>query len=256
MGVFDWLRGPPQCPIDPGVRSWIDQRWDWLIQVFGIARIRKSPLFLPRHEHFPDPYAGTDADVQMLLQRVCVYMDLDPTVIELSIFSAQNPIHTHPLFIGSSPGAAGYYEDLGGRYRIWIEESLLHDPLVLVATMAHELCHVHLLGHQRIPPETEDQEPLTDLLTVYLGFGLITANAVVRDRNLNQGAFGMWVMSRHGYLTMQDYGYALALFARARDEFSPAWARELRPDVRAAFKASMRLLDAEEETDPTDATHG
>src|SRR5262249_9744681 len=100
----------------------------------------------------------------------------------------------------------------------------------------------HLLGHGRITEEVEDHEPLTDLLTVFLGMGVFTANSVIRENYWHAGAVSGWDMNRRGYLSMPMYGYAFALFARARGEENPAWAREVRPDVLFAFKQGARFL--------------
>jgi hypothetical protein len=138
------------------------------------------------------------------------------------------------------------YEPIAGKSRIWIETGNLADPLALVATMAHELAHVHLLGRGRISAEAEDHEPLTDLLTVYFGMGVISANSVIREKNWRMGNISGWSIGRFGYLGMSEYGYALARYARARQEDGAAWSGELRLDVRSAFKDAVRFLEHED----------
>ena len=112
----------------------------------------------------------------------------------------------------------------------------------LVATAAHELCHVHLLGDGRVPRDEEDHEPLTDLLTVCLGLGIFGANAAVRDSTWADGRMHGWSVSRAGYLQQPTWAYALALFAHYRDERRAAWAKHLRTDVRSAYRAAERYL--------------
>ena len=51
-------------------------------------------------------------------------------------------------------------------------------PRSLIAAIAHELGHVLLLGGGLISATRRDGEPLTGLVTVYLGMGIFTANAV------------------------------------------------------------------------------
>lgn len=118
----------------------------------------------------------------------------------------------------------------------------LDDPVALVGTMAHELGHVHLLGHGRVSEDAEDHEPLTDLLTVFFGMGVFTANSVIRENYWSAGQVSGWSMGRRGYLGMHQYGYAFARFARARSEDGSDWSRELRLDVRTAFRDAMRFL--------------
>jgi hypothetical protein len=84
--MFGWFRSKPACPVDLATREWIDKRWDWLVTQFGLERLRKTAVVLPRPEYFPDPYHGSDEDVRRILDRVCGYMDIDPATVELSLY--------------------------------------------------------------------------------------------------------------------------------------------------------------------------
>jgi hypothetical protein len=95
----------------------------------------------------------------------------------------------------------------------------------------------------RISENADDLGPLTDLWTVFIGLGVLTANASIRETHSRVGRWVDWQIYRHGYLTMPMYGYALALLERIRDEDRPQWPRHLRPDVRHAFRRSLRYLD-------------
>jgi hypothetical protein len=236
--MFGWFRSQPECPVDPATREWIDRRWVSLEGQFGRERLRKCRVVLPRPEFFPDPFQGTEEDARRILDRVCAYMDIDPATVEMSLYEDRDPLYEGEW----RHGTAGLYHAEGGKFRIWVEVGNLDDPLAMVATMAHELGHVHLLGHGRISDEAEDHEPLTDLLTVYFGMGVFSANSVIREHYWQAGQVSGWSMGRRGYLGMPAYGYALARFARARDEDGSEWARELRLDVRSPFKQAMRFL--------------
>jgi hypothetical protein len=227
-------QGCGDCPVEPAVRQWLEARAEWIRGEFGSDRIRFAEVILPTEDYFSDAYAGTERDARTILDKVCSYMDVDPAAVDLHFYDS------HPL-----EKTLGLYEAVEGKYRIWIEYGALADPLSLVATMAHELAHVHLLGHGRVTADVEDHEPLTDLLTVFFGLGVIMANAVIRESYWNAGAVSGWNMTRQGYLTIPMYAYALALFTQARGEARPAWAKHLRPDVRAEFTKACRFLAQE-----------
>ncbi len=54
--------------------------------------------------------------------------------------------------------------------RIELNSTNKHSPFIMGATLAHELTH-HFLDLKNIRyPDVEDNEKLTDLATVYLGF--------------------------------------------------------------------------------------
>jgi hypothetical protein len=243
--MLGWFTSKPKCPVDDATREWLDARWRWLEEQFGADRARKATVVLPRAEFFPDEYCGTDEDARRILDRVCGYMDVDPATVEMSLYDETDPLANNPFIAeGTRHGTAGLYHAADGKYHIWVEASNPDDALGMVGTMAHELGHVHLLGGERLSPDAEDHEPLTDLLTVFMGMGVFTANSAVIERSWEDGVRSGWQIGRRGYLDMRAFGYAFALFARSRGEDGSAWSGELRLDVRTAFKQAMGFLDA------------
>ena len=108
--------------------------------------------------------------------------------------------------------------------------------------MIHEACHDHLLGAGRLRSDEQDHEFVTDLLSVYLGLGVITANSTIREAYWTAGNVSGWRIGRQGYLSQPMYGYALALFAWGRGEKKPAWAKQVRLDVREPMLSGLRYL--------------
>lgn len=245
-----WFTSEPECPIDLETKEWIEQRWAWLTDQFGAQRVRAAEVILPTPEFFPDEFEGKPDDARPILDRVCAYMGIAPETVELTCYEDRNPVQEGEW----RHGTAGLYLEEAGKYQVWIEQGNLGDPLALIATMAHELAHVHLLGHRRITADAEDHEPLTDLLTVFLGFGVFTANSVIRERAWLAGGEAGWSMGRLGYLSMPMFGYALARFAEARGEEQPKWAQHLRADVSEAFTKTRRFFAAGAQAEPTPLT--
>jgi hypothetical protein len=109
----------------------------------------------------------------------------------------------------------------------------------VIGTIAHELGHVRLLGEGRVHGGFEDHEPLTDLLTVFFGLGIFTANSAFIFDASSVG----WQAQRRGYLDEEMLGYALALFALMRGERSPTWSRYLEGSISTYFKNGLKYLD-------------
>jgi hypothetical protein len=241
--MFGWFRSKPTCPVDGPTRQWIDTRWTWLEDQFGADFQRNRRVILPRPEFFPDPFHSTDADARRMLDRVSGYMDIKPATVELALYAENNPGYE-----GRWHSEVALPQSQDGRYLIWVEVANLHDPLALVATMARQLAVVHLYGQGLHPDDADDHQPLSELLTVLLGMGVITANAVIRENYWQSGQMSGWSMGRRSYLEMSAFGYALARFARARGENGASWGSELRLDVRSAFEQSIRLLAEESDS--------
>jgi hypothetical protein len=236
--MFDWFT--PRCPVGSEEKAWIEDRLRWLTLEFGLERLRKVRVILPTPEFFPDPYDGSRKAGRRMFKRVCDFMGLNQGGLVLDFYEGEKPLLPDDGEIRH--GAAGLYEGGDWEKTIWIEASRLSDPLGLVATLAHELGHAILLGQQRLSENTPDHEPLTDLLTVFLGFGVFTANSRVRSTAWRDGTLEGWRIERLGYLGQEAVGYALSLFARARGEQRPAWASHLCTDVRSYFKKGLRYL--------------
>jgi hypothetical protein len=93
-----------------------------------------------------------------------------------------------------------------------------------------------------MPKDEENPEHLTDLLTVFLGMGVFTANAAFQFSQWDEGMMSGWSAGRQGYLTEKMYGYALAVFAWIRGELKPKWAKNLSPNNYTYFKQNMKYL--------------
>lgn len=242
-------KSPPASPLDPEQQQWLDGRFAWLLDQFGHDAPAKARVVLPTPEFFPDPYEGHLEDARAMLARICGYMNVEPARLHLFLFDTVRGSHIHDssapagLYVGDH--GAGYYPAPAGARppaQLGIEARQLADPTALAATFAHEVGHEILLGQNRIAADESDHEPLTDLLTVFLGMGIFNANATVHDRGWSSGTWAGWSTSRLGYLDQRMFGYALARFAHARGERNPPWARHIRSDVRAPMAQALRYL--------------
>ena len=212
----------------------------------------EAEVVLPNDEFFPDPYDMSTDSAQRLFNWICTLMRVDPSSIVLDLFPDVADELREVVPVWSSRGqakgcAAGIYylpDELAAdkRAEIALQQSLLKEPAKLIATIAHEVGHAILLGGKLIATDTSDHEPLTDLLTVFVGLGIFGANSSAHFRQFTEPGRQGWSMSRLGYLGQEMFGYALAKFAIERGEPRPEWARFLSTNVRVYFKRSSDWL--------------
>lgn len=216
---------------------------DWFVEQFGARRLH-GDVVLPTDDYFPGVYRGTRADVQAVLARLCAHMGVDPGRVDLE----HDEVDDNPELSAFVPinkewtGAAGHHRVRDGRSVIGIRDDQATRPMALVATIAHELGHVLLLGDGRISAQRQDHEPLTDLLTIHFGLGIFSANAAFERTHEVRGAYGYTSTSRLGYLTEPMYGYGLARYAWLRGETDPEWARYIDSNPRTYLKRGLRWL--------------
>jgi hypothetical protein len=238
--MLGWLF-PPSCPCDPAAKAWVEERLQWLSEQFHHHAFNGRPLILPTPEFFPDAYDGSKRAVRALLNRVCAYMDVGPSLVALKFFSGPRTA----LLVNESgqylPLAAGTYQEGERKFIIRLERSDLEFPMALVGTMAHELAHVRLLGESRVSREEYDNELLTDLTTVFFGLGLFLANTP-RHWDSNYTKWPGTDLNKPEYMTPPMFGYALAHLAWFRGEEKPAWAGHLHWNARPDFKQAVRFL--------------
>ena len=226
--MFGWFI--PKSPLNTGERTWVEWRMLWLADRFGLNRMKDAQVVLPTSDFFPEPYRSDYPSTRICLDRVCHYMGVDPTSLALEI-----------LADGDMPGAAGMYEERE-KSLIYVAKSQLDTPPKLIATLAHEVAHELLLKGGHLTRDVVDHEPITDLLPVFLGLGIFTANATVQSSVFSDGQYSYFSISKHGYLSSISLGYALALFATVRGELKPTWKKYLRTDAAHTLRSGIRYL--------------
>jgi hypothetical protein len=228
-------------PVGREEQDWIERSMAWLAAEFGPDPLLRDPV-LPTAEYFPGPYAGTEPEIRRLVGRICAFSGVDPEVVTVEVEpdDGETAFAAELGLTSRSQYAAGHYRRRDGRAVIGIDQRMGAHPVALVATIAHELGHVRLLDEQRISPQRPDHEPLTDLLTVYFGLGVFSANSAFTTTQDHRRRS----TQRLGYLAEQQYGYGLACYAWLRGEAKPSWARHLTTNPRAYLKQGLRHLHA------------
>jgi hypothetical protein len=237
--MFNWFTR--SCPVDAPTRAWIEQRWRWLTDQFGSELMIDCPTVLPTKEFFPDPYdAGEDA-ARVMFDRVCDFMGADPAGIDLQFYSKNrrfNIVNESGRDVGV---AGGTYHAGDTRFVVRLDRTMLDQPMSLVATMAHELAHVRLLGENRIKHSAWDNELLTDLTVIFHGLGVFRSNHPAYWHE-HPATWPDTDIPRPEYMTAPMLGYALAYRSWLREELPVKWQRHLRMGPRGEFKQAARFL--------------
>lgn len=237
----------PRLPLVAELQEWVDDSFVRLAELLGSELMLNARVLRPTQEDFPDTYDGSEESLTRMLNRVAEAMLVDAGEIEVTLFSEDGDMirNLMPFYSGKSAGAAGlYYHDPRSRPQISINETQLKNPDSLVATLAHELGHILLLRPGLVGRDERDMEPLTDLVTVFLGLGVFTANSAFQFKQFTGVQSQGWSTRRQGYLSEEMFGYALARFAYERGESKPEWTSYLATNIASYFRQSMRWLHA------------
>jgi len=243
-----WGGETPKLPLDEEQKAWIEKSFQWLLNEFSEGYFLKRQTILPEQSFFPDKYQGTEECVVKLVERVCSYMDVDPNLVETEFFFDRDDTASKHRLGGEEKhdGSAGLYFSQTSREtkkKIAINVSQFKNPMSLVATIAHELGHVILLGGGKISRDNKDHEYLTDLITVFFGLGIFTANSAFQFSQWQDHSHQGWRAARLGYMSEEMFAYSLAAYAWMRGETNPKWSSCLAMNVGHYFKQSIKYLD-------------
>jgi hypothetical protein len=233
---------------DPAERENLLDQLAALIALEGAEAFLTGAIIEPSDRSFPDPWTPDADGVERLIRRLLGYAglaQLDLT-IELDRFSdAQGEVLSDGSAGGHSGTAAWFAGIRGGVCAFGVDTHQLHDPVGLIGTLAHEVAHAYRSAYDLRDADHAIEERLTDLTTIYLGFGILTVNASQRFESGRQGAGGSWYRhSERGYLAMQAMSFLLAAQNVARGDPPAPIARALAPNQRACFKAACKQLGA------------
>lgn len=236
--LHEWLKPNLEghCPVNEHRRLWLEKMFLWLVETFGEDDIINRRVMVSRPDDFPVDFDGSFKSLEDTMKIIATQMQVDPSKIKLHVHSKDD--ESVPFFREARDEYSGglyWHDEATGTYNISVEENNLDQADVLIATLAHEIAHIKLLGEKRID---KNNEFLTDLTTVVFGLGAFNANVAFE---LNTTArYTAW--SNRGYLTQMDWGYTLALFAFLRMEEKPAWSDYLGVTIHADFQRSLAFI--------------
>jgi hypothetical protein len=224
-----------------------------LVQQRGPEQLLQAPLLLAEPQFWPDKVETRGQAAAVLLRRLLSYAGMGDLGVEIEIGGARPQLvvddgaeHEDPLH-----HAAGWFLGIeGGVCRFGVSDASLRDKQMLIGTLGHEVAHAYREHHQLVVPTHDVEEQLTDLTTIYLGFGYFTLQSAFQFKTGHYDDRGQQLLYERqmlGYLRPGQLALLLAaqLVVRSRDD------QELRPLLRAlAPNQSEALLNAYRELEP------
>lgn len=218
-----------------------------LVRTRGFEQFVCAPIVRPEPAFFPDAWTPDARGVHRLAVRLLRYAGLDDLRVEVEIFAEGEVPPGDPLVRSERhQGAAAWFAGIHEGVALFgANVQQLDDPLGVTAAMAHETAHAFRCAHALEEDDLLTEEQLTDLTTVYLGFGVLTTKSTVRHRSENVDGTP-WVSrferTMLGYLAPQSMAFLLACQVAARGEDVRAIAKELEANQARYLENATRWL--------------
>jgi hypothetical protein len=231
-----------------------------LISRKGHERFIRAPLIETTPRFFPDAWQPDLDGVRALALRLLAYAGLEELDVDVEPFVNEEDVLWPGLVQGESHsrqkhGTAAWFRGIEeGCCLLGVDLALVTDPERLVGVLAHEVAHAWRFHHGLMVEDSELEEELTDLTTLYLGFGILTVNGTYRYRARGEVSGGMvsteWSFASGGYLPLEAMCFLLAVQAVARRMDSGEvrhLQRQLEPNQAASFRHALQELEPEKE---------
>ncbi|MEM7154298.1 MAG: hypothetical protein AAF799_15740 [Myxococcota bacterium] len=196
----------------PEARTWLIEQLALLVKERGVGPFVSAPLLEANDDYFPDPWAGGEPSVRRLARRLLRYAGVEDYPVVVKVLDEGGNV---------AAGTSGVsFEGLRqGNLEFAVQSAALRDPLVVVPAMARAVAEAYRRVHRLPIGDDAPRQRLVDVTAVYLGFGMLTANAALR----HSGGGGGWgrrgnrMRTRLGFLDPQSVGFLLAAQLEVRE---------------------------------------
>jgi hypothetical protein len=230
-------------------REWLWAALQTLIDARGEESFLTAPILLPNDSCFPDRWTADEHGVGRLASRLLGYAGLPHLAVSVEVFTGETQVREVGLdgraSATSHVGAAAWFAGIRGNTCLFGAESdQLDDPIGIVGAMAHEIAHAFRRSYRLEHRDRDIEEKLTDVTTVYLGFGVLTTAASTRYVTRHHDNLGSsYAHKRQGYLAGHEMAFLLAsqLQLRGYDPATVNWfAKHLPANQAATIRVAQR----------------
>jgi hypothetical protein len=236
--------------LDEGTTEWLWESYAWALRNFDRDLFYShTTLVTPSKEHFPDQADDGATLAQLILDRIKGYMAMQKWPTRLIPVSEEMPALPSPAIAINGParGDQALIEiDHGQALPVYYDPILLRQPDLLIAMMAQTLASpLAQLAPESPPGGDETRGHATDLLAIFMGFGVFLTNNAF---NYHVGGCGSCSCKPKGVqllgeLTEGQMAYALALFCVLKEIPNSDVLPHLKSTVRPFYKLAVKEVN-------------
>lgn len=242
--MFGLFRSKPL--LDESSTEWLHSAYAWAFRNFGSEVFHKDTILVtPTDRYFPDKsLSSAEERASAAFARVRAYAGLQDWPFELVALTSDMP--PPPAIFSAQPrGPQSAVSIEGAKQSIQIayDPAMIRNPLFLIAAFAQQLGYHLGRAVEEIPPGGEElRGPASDLLAVFMGFGLFLANSALTVCRGGCSGCGTSVQTL-GYLTESEFVYALAIFCAKKNIQNKEVELHLKKTLRPFFRKAVKEIE-------------
>ncbi len=232
--------------------QWIFSAFSWALEQFDAELFYSDTiLVLPSNEYFPGRADSMDGMAGLIFDQVKRYAGISHWPTQIADQNSCPLINTPKIQIqGALRGPDGIVqEQVSDEQRLLIpyNPQQLNNPEAMIASFAHIVAHYLGQMAKEPPPGGSEYWPhVTELLAIYIGFGLMFANSAFTFRG-GCGSCYNPNANRDAYLSEIETTYALAIFAVLKEIPDSEVTRHLKKHLRGVYRRAAREIRARED---------
>lgn len=236
--------------LDDVAAQWLFDAYGWALRHFD-ARVffDETLLVTPTNAHFPGRENSVEGMASLIFKRVQTYAGVAHwpcQIIDTLSYAATDIPQLNADGAMTHRGARLTRVDAHALLMVPYNPHQLSKPESLIASYAYTLAYYLGTLAKEPPPGGADYWPhATELLGVYMGFGLMFANTAYTFKG-GCGSCYNPLVERTAFLTQDEVTYALALFCTLKRIPSEAVLSHLKSYLRPAYKKALRDIRSRE----------
>jgi len=215
-----------------------------------------SVLVLPSNEFFPG-HSNNAADMaQLMLDKVKEYAQLEHWPCLLFSQDGLYPEQpTLPYIQGKLRGKGKIEQSKAEQsvipdqfFPILYNPAQVKNPQAMISHFSQMLAYYLILLSPEKPQNAEENMPqLSEVIGVFMGFGVVLANSAFNYKNVTCGSCKTVPTDRDSYLSQYDITYALAIFCVLKGIKKQQVLPSLKKTLRSFFKKAFKEVTKREE---------
>lgn len=237
-----------QPPLDEPSVQWLLAVFAWALHHLDAEVFDRATLLVtPTNEHYPGRVNSVHGMAELIFRQTAKYAGMAHWPFRLVEAGRVPPPEPGRITLPAKLRLTGEAEPSGvasgAEIPISYDPATINNPEAMIAGFAQVLAH-HLGSAVRapVPGGIENWPQATEVLGVFLGFGLMFANTASSFPARSCGSCGGPPVQRHAYLSEDDITYALAIFCRLKGIAERDALRHLKSALRPHFKRCLRDL--------------
>ena len=225
-----WLPKPEPI-LDEDSIDWLFDVYVWAQSEFSkYSSILEPELVLPNNQFFPGRENSLDAMAELIFNQVLKYSKIQGMQFQIVPQADFQPLDRASLA----------HADV--HLPIPYDPQLVANPEALIASFSHNIAQYLVMRAQQQPPGgVENFVMVSEVVSVFLGFGVMLANSGFNHRG-GCGSCSGSMATRESALSQFDLTYALAIFCLVHDIDKNKARGGLKSALRGYFKKSLKAL--------------